>query len=39
MKMLSQKSSESRALLKDAESDSDCPKDPLVCFGREPASL
>ena len=31
-------SSESRALLSDAEPDSDCPKDPLV-FGREPAHL
>ena len=38
--MWSASSSESMALLvlSDAESDSDCPKDPLV-FGREPANL
>ena len=30
--------SESRAVLSDAEPDSDCPKDPLD-FGREPANL
>ena len=30
--------SEFRAVLSDAEPDSDCPKDPLV-FGREPANL
>ena len=38
IRMWSASSSESMAVLSNAESDSDCPKDPLV-FGREPANL